>query len=330
MILVYKSIYMFMGRSARIRKDYIEKVKAAVQRQGFPRQRELAEELGLSLATVSNFLNGKPVDFLNFTELCERLGFKYKDVIDTVVNVSTEDGTGASSVVLEADNFIYIERPPTEAKCYQTLTEPGALLRIKAPGLMGKTSLMAYLLKNMSKNGYRTALLNFHYAEAADFTNINSFLKWFCVSASLALGVQNKLADYWDEKFSTPKMNCTAYFEEYLLAQAPLERLPLILCLDEVERIFPHDIAADFLGLLRAWHEQAKTRAIWKQLRLVVVHSTEVYIPLRVNESPFNVGVPIELPPFTPEQVQYVAKKYGFAWELMQVKQLMDKVGGHP
>jgi hypothetical protein len=52
MILVYKSRYIFMGRSARVRKDYIEKVKAAVQRQGFPRQRELALELGLSLATV--------------------------------------------------------------------------------------------------------------------------------------------------------------------------------------------------------------------------------------------------------------------------------------
>ena len=101
--------------------------------------------------------------------------------------------------------------------------------------------------------------------------------------------------------------------------------------MDEVERIFPHEkVAGEFLGLLRAWHEQAKTRPVWKQLRLVVVHSTEVYVPLRVNESPFNVGVPIELPEFTPEQALSLAQKYHLDWDLEQVKQLMDKVGGHP
>jgi len=82
----------------------------------------------------------------------------------------------------------------------------------------------------------------------------------------------NRLADYWDEQFSTSKMNCTHYFEQYLLAASAS---PLVLCLDEVERVFDYrDVASDFLGLLRAWHEQARTRNIWRKLRLVVVHPT--------------------------------------------------------
>jgi hypothetical protein len=170
--------------------------------------------------------------------------------------------------------------------------------------------------------------LNLHYAETEDFTNLDKFLKWFCVSVGQSLRMPNQLADYWDERFSTSKINCTAYFEEYLLASSDS---PLVLCLDEVERIFPYrEVASDFLGLLRAWHEQAKIRNIWKRLRLVVIHSTEVYVPLKVNESPFNVGVPIELPELTPEQVQNLAQHYGLSWDLAQVKQLMDMVGGHP
>lgn len=321
-----------MPRSVKVRQDYIKTVKSGVQRQGFPRQRDLAEELELSLATVSNFLNGKPVDYLNFTELCRCLNFDWQEIADTMTSQSDDgnsNGAGAWEIAREeADDFIYVERPPIEEVCYRTLSQPGGLLRIKAPGLMGKTSLMFNLMQKMELQGYRTVLLNLHFAEATDFTSLENFLKWFCASVSQGLHIKNQLVDYWDEEFSTPKMNCTAYFEEYLLAQVSS---PLILCLDEVERIFPHEkVAGEFLGLLRAWHEQAKTRPVWKQLRLVVVHSTEVYVPLRVNESPFNVGVPIELPEFTPEQALSLAQKYHLDWDLEQVKQLMDKVGGHP
>jgi hypothetical protein len=187
---------------------------------------------------------------------------------------------------------------------------------------------MAKVLPQLGQKGFRTAYLNLHYAGTADFTDLDKFLKWFCISVGQSLGMPNRIADYWDEQFSTPKMNCKTYFEKYLLAQADT---PLLLWLDEVERVFPHSkVATDFLGLLRAWHEEAKIRHIWKRLRLVVSHSTEVYVQLKINESPFNVGVPIELPEFNPQQVQNLAQHQGLAWDLTQVKQLMSVVGGHP
>jgi hypothetical protein len=101
--------------------------------------------------------------------------------------------------------------------------------------------------------------------------------------------------------------------------------------LDEVDRVFESpEIADDFFGLLRALHEEAKRRDIWKKFRLVVVHSTEVYIPLDINKSPFNVGLPIELPEFTSEQVQELARRHGLVWNATEVEQLMALVGGHP
>ena len=45
-----------MQRSIKIQGKYITRVKAALRRQGYARQKDLAEELGLSLATVSQLL----------------------------------------------------------------------------------------------------------------------------------------------------------------------------------------------------------------------------------------------------------------------------------
>ena len=63
---------------------------------------------------------------------------------------------------------------------------------------------------------------------------------------------------------------------------------------------------------------------------MVVVHSTEVYIPLDINKSPFNVGLPIELPEFNPQQIQELAQRHGIYWHIKEVEQLMGLVGGHP
>lgn len=221
----------------------------------------------------------------------------------------------------------YIERPPIETRCSETILQPGALIRIKAPRQMGKTSLMARILQQASHQGYRTVPLSLQLADGKVFADLDQFLRWLCASVGRRLRLPNRLEEFWDDIFGS-KYNCTAYFEEYLLAQA---ETPLALGLDEVDRVFGYpEIASDFFGLLRAWHEEAKNREVWKKLRLVVVHATEVYIPLNTNQSPFNVGLPIELPEFNPEQVSQLARLHGLDWQMAQVERLMMMIGGHP
>ena len=69
---------------------------------------------------------------------------------------------------------------------------------------------------------------------------------------------------------------------------------------------------------------------LWEKLRLIVVHSTEGYIPLDINQSPFNVGLPIELQEFTLAQVTDLAHRHGLTWTDDQFHQLMTLIGGHP
>jgi hypothetical protein len=225
----------------------------------------------------------------------------------------------------------YVERVPYEALCYKEISQPGALIRIKAPRQMGKTSLMARILYQAKEQGYRAVPLSFQHADAAVFTNLNELLQWFCAKITRKLRLPHQVDDYWTDTFGS-KDNCTAYFEDCLLTETDQ---PLVLGLDEVDRVFQYPkIADDFFGLLRAWYEEAgygdKGSELWAKLRLVVVHSTEVYVPLNVNQSPFNVGLPIELPEFTLEQVQDLTQRHGLNWNTTQVEQLMSLVGGHP
>ncbi|MBE9092553.1 AAA-like domain-containing protein [Tychonema sp. LEGE 07203] len=221
----------------------------------------------------------------------------------------------------------YVERQPIEERCYQTIVQPSALIRIKAPRQMGKTSLMARILHHGSLQGYCTVPLTFQLVDKAVFADLDQFLKWFCAYVGRELHLANQLDDYWDEIFGS-KVNCKDYFEKYILPQIDS---PLILGLDEIDRVFQYpDIAEDFLGLLRAWHEESKRRDIWKKLRLIVVHSTEVYIPMNINQSPFNVGLPVDLPEFNHLQIQDLAARHNLNWSDAEVEQLTAIIGGHP
>lgn len=74
-----------------MRQEFVEKAKQAVKRNGFPSQRALAEDVGLAMATISNFLTGKPVDRATFVELCQKLSLD----IDTIATFG-EDGADES------------------------------------------------------------------------------------------------------------------------------------------------------------------------------------------------------------------------------------------
>ncbi len=220
-----------------------------------------------------------------------------------------------------------MERPPIESDCYETILQPGALIRIKAPRQMGKTSLLTRVLHHAEERGYKTANLNFQAADAESFTSLDKFLQWFCDSITDRLKLTNNLAEYW-QGVRGSKSKCINYFEKYLLSTISS---PVVLGLDEVDQVFQYpSLAADFFGLLRVWHEMSKNEDIWKKLRLVIVHSKEVYIPLNINQSPFNVGLPIELPELNQSQVQDLVQRHKLDWSIAEVTQLMAMVGGHP
>lgn len=102
-----------MSRSLKVKIEYIHQVKSAVKRNGYPRQKDLAEDIGLALATVSNFLNGKPVDHLNFLEICERLGQDWKLIARIDADIELE-GESTNTHKLSSQ-FVCSPEPDAEA-----------------------------------------------------------------------------------------------------------------------------------------------------------------------------------------------------------------------
>ncbi|MCL1474146.1 AAA-like domain-containing protein [Argonema antarcticum] len=219
----------------------------------------------------------------------------------------------------------YIQ-PPQFEFCLNQISIPGCLLRIKAPIRIGKKTLIDNILNCANKN-YRTTTLSLRMAEYQNLESLDTFLQWFCTKIAQGLKLSINIEDYWNSQIGNSKMKCMAYFEDHLL----LADQPLILAIYRLDKVYPYsEIAGEFFSLLQTWHEEAKNRNIWKQLRLIVTYR-ENYNKIQPHRSPFNKGTEILLSYLKKEQVKSLAEQYknnNFNDE--QIQKLMDMVGGHP
>ncbi|MBD2364382.1 ATP-binding protein [Anabaena minutissima FACHB-250] len=71
-----------MARSLRVSPEYINKVKSALERNGYPSLKKFSEDIEPSLSTVKNFFGGKPIDYENFLVICEKLGLDRQEIAD--------------------------------------------------------------------------------------------------------------------------------------------------------------------------------------------------------------------------------------------------------
>jgi hypothetical protein len=224
----------------------------------------------------------------------------------------------------------YIKRPPIEFQVYQEIVKPGALICIRGARYMGKTSLALRIIAHADSQGNRTVRITFRQAEETILNNLNQLLRWFCANVTLQLELESKLDDYWNSDLGI-KISCTNYLQKHILTQSDRA---LVIALDDVNHLFAYPkVAQEFIPLLRFWYEEAKNLDIWRKLRLVVIHATEVYVPLQLHQSPFNVGLAIKLPEFNQRQIEELAQSYGLHWykqDNQELVSLTQIVGGHP
>ncbi len=220
----------------------------------------------------------------------------------------------------------YVERQDVDCFCYQEILKEGSIIPIKAPKQMGKTSLLDRILDFAEKHSYNTVRINFRQVEPSNFSNIKKFMRWFCVLIQKRLTPSAIIDNYWDEEIGGLISSTN-----YLAAVLKSLEYPLVLALDEVDKVFDYpEIYQLFLPLLRSWNEEANNSEEWENLRLVISHSTEDYGRLDINQSPFNIGRLVELVEFDLSQVEDLAKRHHLKLTNSQLKSLMSLVGGHP
>lgn len=109
-----------MSRSLKVALEYVKTVKLALKRNSFPRQQDLAEELGISRDTVNRFLNGKAVDYLNFIEICQRLALTWQEVAD-FGDGQCLDGDRLPEQLISSSSVGVCEPPTSVEKLYNAL-----------------------------------------------------------------------------------------------------------------------------------------------------------------------------------------------------------------
>ena len=293
---------------------------------------EIARKTKLHRHTVYKICHtNKKVRFRSIEDFfsCFKLDLEAKDYEElpnyentTIINI------GESRQLQKANDY-YVKRPLIEQQVYQSLLLTNFILRIKAPKKMGKTILINHVLKQLKANkNYRIISISFQEADNSHLSELNKLLLWLYtnVSDKLKLPVELNNWDNLTQKFGG-KMTFTNYFEKYLLHK--LES-PMVLFLDNLELLRLNEIHQDFLGMLRSWNDKASRNSLWQKLRLVISYAPNIEIKMNPNKSPFNIGTPVELPEFTPEEVQQLAENYQLNLDNYQIEELMNMVGGHP
>jgi len=236
---------------------------------------------------------------------------------------------------LPLDSPLYMGRSPIEDLAFQEITQVGCVVRIKAPPQFGKSSLLLRMLHQAEQMGYATAVIDLQQVSADLLSDCDRVLQWFSATLALKLGVDADPAPGWNQLVGS-QLSATLFVREQILRSV---NRPVLLAINDLGRLFEHPATAQgFLPLLRSWYEEAGHDDLWQHLRLVVTYSTDSYLPLDINYSPFNIGLPLALPEFTAAQVLELTRVYGLNWGDSQgdccanreVEQLIALVGGHP
>ncbi|NEP54176.1 MAG: hypothetical protein F6K65_37475, partial [Moorea sp. SIO3C2] len=108
----------------------------------------------------------------------------------------------------EGDDYVF--RPPNEERCYSKIEQQGALIRIKAPRQLGKTSFMTKVLGHAKERHFHSVVVSLRLADTDIFTSLDRVLQWFCAIVDDQLGLESDLEKQWKPIFGS-NYNCTHY-----------------------------------------------------------------------------------------------------------------------
>lgn len=231
---------------------------------------------------------------------------------------------------MDAESRFYIEREG-DGVVRRALVRQGVTITIKGPRQMGKSSLLMRVIQRAQAAGREAVYLDLQQFDQEVLAEAGRFYIQFCQAIAEQLGLPDGTAEAWAAGGGNNQL-ATRYVQNQVLK--PLNR-PLLLAMDEVDRLFEAKYRSDFFAMLRGWHNNRASPVPlfrpWKQLDLALVTATEPYhLIANLNQSPFNVGEVIPLDDFSVEQVAELNQRHGAPLAPGPLAQLMALLHGHP
>ena len=229
---------------------------------------------------------------------------------------------------MDPESKMYVARG-CDAIAQSTIQRQGVTLTIKGPRQMGKSSLLMHVIDAAMKVGKQVVFLDFQLFDQDVLKSAESFYPQFCRSMTEQLGLPDRAAEYWEGSSGNVRC-CTRYMQTHVLEEVGG---PLMLTMDEVDRMFDADYRSDFFSMLRNWHNSRALpmSRIWKQFDLALVTATEPYhLIANLNQSPFNVGEVLLLTDFSAAQVTDLNRRHGNPLTPAEKQALVALLNGHP
>ena len=226
------------------------------------------------------------------------------------------------------DSSYYVRRHADELASKALLPQTSFVL-IKGARQIGKTSLLARVLQQGRAQQARVLRTDWQNIPQSDLESAEMFLLNVAESIADQLQLDIVPRDSFD-----PARPATRNFERFMRRQVfPKVEGWLVWGIDEADRLFECAFKDDIFGMLRSWHNERSLDpgCEWERLTVVLSYATEAYLIHNMNQSPFNVGFPVELADFTHEQVEELNRRYGAPLrDGRELQQLYTLVGGHP
>lgn len=231
---------------------------------------------------------------------------------------------GASGGGMDVESRFYVVRE-ADAQVNGALETSEPLVLVFGPRQVGKTSLLARSCAEMRAAGARIVVTDFQSFGKSEVERPATLFRALVHRVSTQLGLAYEPS--WNEWIG-PNSNLDAQIDA-LLKQTEGR---IVWAMDEVDRLFGADYADDFFGLVRSWHNR---RALdpegpWKRLTILISYATEAHLFIKdLNQSPFNVGVRVNLRDFSEAEVVDLGSRYpNFVGRW--AKEVYEITRGHP
>lgn len=222
---------------------------------------------------------------------------------------------------------LYIERSE-DARLKREIVKLGTTVTIRAARQTGKSSLLVRGMRYAQQSGIQIVHLDMQRVDQSHLESPDVFLHYLAEFVIRKLRLDPaQLDEQWQGSLGSQD-KLTYLMEDYVLSDC---NSCIILAIDEADRLLQTNWHDSFFSLLRSWHNNRALDDRWNKLNIVMVISTEPYLLIAdVKQSPFNVGLRLNLRDFDESQVRDLNQRHGSPVCESDFHQLNNLLGGHP
>ncbi len=229
---------------------------------------------------------------------------------------------------LDVDSRFYVKRQADE-DVLNTVSRSRAMVTVRGPRQTGKTSLImrAFASMRQSSPALRATFFDFQALRDHDLQSLDTI--WCAIANHLAdqLWLDDWDEECWKEKASYDR-NFTRFLDHFVFADTDA---PLLICLDEVDRIFNAPIKSEYFASVRAFYNRGAFDPAWKKVRWLLATSSEPSFFIEdLTQSPFNIGLRVNVGAFTPKEVENLTIHHGLTLDRPTLNRIVDYTGGRP